>query len=178
MTNGWILVWDLDETLVSGWPEYPQVNQTALKILELADIARNAGRVEAIFLLTNNSDQEYINAALVQLPQFDGVMDSTHFSRKHIYSSDNMNGNVTKGLSDVVQLFAEAGISVSKSDIKKRVLFFDNYPSHVIKDEIPIKHYIHITPDFKAGSKKRDLTRWDYVRKLLLPSKRYTRKLR
>ncbi len=174
--KGWILVWDLDETLVSGWPETPIVNPTALKILELADKARDAGRVEAIFLLTNNSDKDYINAALIQLPPFDNVMDSTHRSRTRLPSVGNFNGNVSKSLSDVVQLFAEVGRSVSRDDIKNRVLFFDNYSDHVMKDEIPKAHYIHITPDFKAGSVKKDLTRWSYVRKLLVGSKRVTRK--
>ena len=174
--KGWILVWDLDETLVSGWPNTPIINPTAVKILELADKARTSGRVEAIFLLTNNSDKDYINAAIVQLPPFDNVMDSTHRSRTKLPSIGNYNGNVSKSLSDVVQLFAEIGVSVAKDDIKNRVLFFDNYPDHVIKDEIAKAHYIHITPDFKAGSVKKDLTRWNYVRKLLGASKRVTRK--
>ena len=172
----WILVWDLDETLVSGWPNTPIVNPTAVKILELADKARASGRVEAIFLLTNNSDKDYINAAVVQLPPFDNIMDSTHRSRTRLPSIGNYNGNVSKSLSDVVQLFAEIGVSVAKDDIKNRVLFFDNYPDHVMKDEIAKAHYIHITPDFKAGSGKKDLTRWNYVRTLLGDSKRVTRK--
>ncbi len=179
-STGWILVFDLDETLVAGWPKEPCVNPAALEIVRLAAKARAAGRVDTMFLLTNNSDKEYIAKALAHFPQFDGVMDSTHLSRKRI-ATTNMNANVTKSLADVVQIYADIGIAVTEDSIRDRVLFFDNYPTHTMLEEIPEKHYIHITPDFKCarGASRPDATRWEYVRGLLAgPRQRKTMKKR
>ena len=169
---GWILVWDLDETLVAGWPKEPCVNEAARSIVRLAAKARQEGRVDRIFVLTNNSDKDYIAKALSHFPRFDGVMDSTHLSRKRI-DTTNMNANVTKSLADIVQLYADIDITVTEDSIRDRVLFFDNYPTHTLLHEIPEKHYIHISPDFKcARSSTPDATRWDYVRGLLTASRK------
>jgi hypothetical protein len=142
----------------------------------MAASARATGKVDKIFLLTNNSDKEYIKKALAHFPKFDAVMDSTHLSRNHIRHGD-MNANVTKSLEDVVQLFADISIRVTADSIRKRVLFFDNYPDHEMLYQIPPRNYIHITPDFKPNL-RHDETRWTYVRSLLRPGNRQTMKKR
>lgn len=58
----WILVWDLDQTLVDGGHSRPAiVNLNAIKFLDEAIKLRDAkNSVVYIFLLTNNSDTRYI----------------------------------------------------------------------------------------------------------------------
>ena len=55
----WILVWDLDETLVTGWKhgwtsDDIVINQNAARIISTAIKLRTTGIVAYIFLLTNN----------------------------------------------------------------------------------------------------------------------------
>jgi hypothetical protein len=45
-----------------------------------------------------------------------------------------------------------------------KILFFDDRPDHVLKSQIPLEHYIQVTP---FGTNLFDSTPWDYVMGLL-----------
>ena len=66
-----VLVFDLDGTIAGDYVNFRnsranktiadiQINPRILNILRVADAARKAGKIDGVFLLTNNSDIFYI----------------------------------------------------------------------------------------------------------------------
>ena len=182
----WILVWDLDETLVTGWkkgwkPEDIIVNPRAAFIISTAVKLRRLGIVKYIFLLTNNSDEPYINASIKRLGEhiqykgkiFDNKLINDPAVRTSIVSKSPYNPD--KSLRDVNYLLRL--VKSSKDASAYRILFFDDRGDHVLKKQLPLEHYIQITPPFTPGS--IDLTPWERVLSFLRrPSARKTRKNR
>jgi hypothetical protein len=195
----WILVWDLDETLVTGWRNGWKerditVNPNAAFILSVATKLRWSGIVRYIFLLTNNSDLPYINASIKKISEyiqytgklFDDklINDPTH--RTYDYSKSKYNPD--KSIRDINYLLRRVHSKYDYSGYK--VLFFDDRGDHVLKMEIPLEHYIQITPPFSTAASFIDETPWtrvlDYLRspvkrrntrkRLIKLSKRRTRK--
>ena len=175
-STGWILVWDMDETLVKG-PKH-ELNTKAIHVLKKA-VRKRDGKyrtVDKIFMLTNNSDVKYINFVKFMIYDaiypyrnpgnavphhgiFDGIMSREDISRPHIYDPP-------KRLKDVLVLMERSGDDVKEEDIRNRVIFFDDIATHKISEQIPKQHYIHIKSDFSVHNTK-GRTRWEYVNKLL-----------
>ena len=175
----WILVWDLDETLVTGWkigwtPHDIVINPRAALIISTALKLRITGVVRYIFLLTNNSDERYINACIRKLGEHisykgkifnDKLMNDPALRTNHV---SKMLNNPDKSLRDVD--FFLKRMNSSNTHTAYRILFFDDRPDHVFKWQIPLDHYIQVTSFGLV-----DLTPWDYVMGLL-KGNRKTRK--
>jgi len=169
-SSGWILVWDMDDTLVKGYP-YPELNTKAIEVLKKA-IEKRGDTVDKIFMLTNNSDRKYITLVNFMIYEsiyphrkggeaiplngvFDDVMTRTHKSRPKKYDPP-------KRLLDVLTLMKLR----NPEEIRNRILFFDNLDNHHIAGEIPKEHYIHIKSDFTPLNAKGK-TDWARVIRLL-----------
>jgi hypothetical protein len=167
-SSGWILVWDMDETLVKGYPN-PELNTKAIEVLKKA-VEKRGTTVDKIFMLTNNSDRKYITLVNLMIYEsiyprkageeipfgvFDDVMTRTHKSRPKKYDPP-------KRLLDVLTLMKLR----DPEQIRNRVLFFDNLANHHIAGEIPREHYIHIKSDFTPLNTKGK-TDWARVSRLL-----------
>lgn len=171
----WILVWDLDETLVTGWkqgwtPQDIHINPKAVLIISTALKLRIKGIVRYIFLLTNNSDEPYVNAAMKKLGEFinykgkifnDKLINDPSV-RNSVYSRAKYNPD--KGLRDVDLLLKR--MKCPNNNTHYRILFFDDRPDHVFKGEIPLEHYIHVPP-FSTANRFFDSTPWERAMSLL-----------
>jgi len=155
--SGLVLVWDMDNTLVGNYYDVTDTtsynilyfNKNAVAVLEDALIAKTQNKVDAIFMLTNNSDKdfiEYVHNRLkkkVKVPVvFDYIMDRTHEARP-------ISDNPPKRLEDVAYMMWATGRSTY--NLSNRVFFFDDIPDHHILNEIPRSHYIHIFPRFEPS---------------------------
>ena len=195
----WILVWDLDETLVTGWkhgwtPDDIVINPNAALIISTAIKLRITGIVAYIFLLTNNSDTPYINAAIKKLGEYINYK-RTIFNDKLINDPSvrisifsKLIYNPDKSLRDVNLLLRM--VKSPNNNTAYRILFFDDRPDHVFKWQIPNEHYIHITPPFSTANALIDSTPWERVlgllkginltrkRRMRMPTSSITRKRR
>jgi hypothetical protein len=153
--SGLVLVWDMDNTLVGNYFDVENrsekdilyLNRKAVAVLQQALEARTRGNVDAIFMLTNNADKQFIEYVHDRLKTrldvpvvFDYIMDRTHESRS---PSDDP----PKRLKDI-EYMMEA-LELSTYNLANRVFFFDDIPDHKILAEIPPAHYIHIFPRFE-----------------------------
>ena len=153
MSNGLVLVWDMDATLVGNYidPEGPEpllFNERALAILKRATEARKTGKVAAIFLLTNNSDDKFIRLVKFQLSQRLGVPLVFNYAMQRYHPARPLSQDPPKRLQDVEYMMKE--IRKPTDNLAERVFFFDDRGDHVIRSEIPEDHYIQITPPYKA----------------------------
>ena len=173
----WILVWDLDETLVTGWKtgwrvEDIIVNPRAAFIMYTATKLRILGIVKYIFLLTNNSDRPYINASIKKLGEyigfdprkqlFDNKLINNPVQRTYVISKDPYNPD--KSLRDVD--FLLKGVRDGQTNTAYRILFFDDRGNHVLRTQLPPEHYIQITPPF-SKEQILDKTPWERVLTIL-----------
>lgn len=153
--SGLVLVWDMDNTLVGNYFDVENksekdilyLNRNAVAVLQTAVNAKTRGNVDAIFMLTNNADKQFIEYVHERLKTrldvpvvFDYIMDRTHESRT---PSDDP----PKRLKDVEYMMEAVGLSTY--NLANRVFFFDDIPDHKILAEIPPAHYIHIFPRFE-----------------------------
>jgi hypothetical protein len=153
--SGLVLVWDMDNTLVGNYFDVENrsekdilyLNRKAVAVLQQALEARTRGNVDAIFMVTNNADKQFIEydhdrlKTRLDVPVvFDYIMDRTHESRS---PSDDP----PKRLKDI-EYMMEA-LELSTYNLANRVFFFDDIPDHKILAEIPPAHYIHIFPRFE-----------------------------
>ena len=154
--SGLVLVWDMDNTLVGNYydvldrssREVLHFNRNAVAVLDQAIQAKARGTVDAIFMLTNNADKDFIEYVHNRLKTkldipfvFDYIMDRTHEARPP--PSDDP----PKRLEDVE--FMMKAVGKSSYNLANRVFFFDDIPDHEILAEIPAAHYIHIFPRFE-----------------------------
>lgn len=158
---GWVLVWDLDNTIVGEYSDQRRfdsedivLNPRAVELLRKAIDARDKGIVSAIFLLTNNADDFFIK--VVELTLSMNIIKNYHYevfdyimSRKHPNRSDPED-DPPKSLKDVEYMMNQEKLSTQ--NLANRVIFIDDNNSHEIGKEIPKEHYIHITPPFVKGS--------------------------
>ena len=172
----WILVWDLDETLVTGWkrgwtPDDIYINPKAALIISTALKLRITGIVRYIFLLTNNSDEPYINAAIKKLGEFMNykgkIFNDRLINDPAVRTSivSKTVGNPDKGLRDVDFLLRK--VKSPNTHNAYRILFFDDRPDHVFKGQIPLENYIQVTPAFSTTNALFDSTPWERVMRLL-----------
>ena len=196
MFKPWVLIWDLDETLVTGWKKGWRINDIVVNpksahILSTAVNLRSIGIVKYIFLLTNNSDRPYINAAIKRIgmhidemhlplqmqmhrkPIFDCKLINDPSKRTHHFSNDAYNPD--KSLRDVDYLLN--CVKDGGDNTRYRILFFDDRGDHVMRKEIPADNYIQITPPFAHVERgQQDRTPWAKVMRALKGRKNYTRK--
>ena len=156
MSNGLVLVWDMDATLVGNYidPEGPEeliFNERALAILKRATEARKTGKVAAIFLLTNNSDENFIRLVKFQLSQRLGVPLVFNYAMQRYHPARPLSQDPPKRLQDVEYMMRE--IRKPTDNLAERVFFFDDRADHVIRSEIPADQYIQITPPYGPNIK-------------------------
>ena len=188
---GLVLVFDVDGTIgpVDGEPGRGQapINPKILEVIREAVVARGK-TVDAIFILSNNSDTGYmarIEARIQGLlgfvePIFDDIMARGDY-RRDIYREDFfLEGglpvhNPRKSLADVETMIEILNVKrrlgglftspgkvakpVSSRGLARRVYFFDDL-IHYMKDEIPADQYIHITPSYTGSRVYKDKTRY------------------
>ena len=166
-------------------------NAKALEILYTAVQAREKGVVSAILLLTNNPSMEFVNYIAEQLhtfynkiqprarvtrPIFDCIYIGDKIEGTNSYTHGRViqppfntgtgfmcTGNLRKGLEDVKNMLESVG--KPSDNLENRVFFFDDFPHHLMKDEIPKEHYIVIKPKFDEG--KTDKTNFTLIQRLL-----------
>ena len=153
--SGLVLVWDMDNTLVGNYYDVLDkssynilyFNNNAVDVLEQALIARDQRKVDAIFMLTNNADKNFIEYVHNRLKKrlkvpfvFDYIMDRTHEARP-------LSDNPPKRLEDVEYMMR--AVDLSSYNLSNRVFFFDDIPDHEIFNEIPPSHYIQIFPRYQ-----------------------------
>jgi hypothetical protein len=197
---GLILVFDVDGTIgpVDGEPGQGQgrgqgrapipINPKILEVIREA-VAGRGKTVDALFILSNNSDTGYmarIEARIQELlgfaePVFDDIMARGDF-RRDIYREDFFleDGlpvhNPRKTLADVATMIDSMNVKrrlgaatwlwqhpqqkpVSTRSLARRIYFFDDL-IHYMKDEIPADQYIHITPSYTGSRGYKDKTRY------------------
>lgn len=168
---GLILVFDLDQTIASPAGDSDIiVNDKIVEILQVIERAKLRGNgVDAIFLLTNNSNTEYIkwiDGYLLEKTESIGKFkgeddypdDDYFFDYIMDYNNPSRNGDrLTKSLNNIKFMIDKAGIE--GTDLLSRIYFFDDL-DHVIKGELAAdgfgNQYIKITPPLEF--KKKDLT--------------------
>ena len=156
--SGLILVFDLDETIVNTG-KLLKFNPSILQLLTIVTPLRGS-KIDAIFLLTNNSGEVYINKINKGLARitdydadtyFDYVMSYNHKSR-----IKDFDGYPIKSLEDVK--FMMKAIGKSDENLLERTFFFDDQ-EHVIQQEMidggVADHYIQITPSLLARKKMK-----------------------
>ena len=187
---GLILVFDVDGTLgpVDGEPGQGliPINPKVLEVIREAVSTRAGKMVDALFILSNNSDTGYmrrIEARIKELlglgePIFDDIMARGDF-RRDIHREDFfLEGglpvhNPRKSLADVATMIETMNLKrrlaaatwhpqqkpVSSRGLARRVYFFDDL-IHYMKDEIPADQYIHINPSYTGSRGYKDRTRY------------------
>lgn len=161
LMSGLVFVWDLDNTLVGNYfdvtdsqsQERLHFNQNALLVLSKAIQARSTGIVDAILLLTNNADKDFIVYVVRTLENmfrtphiFDYIMDRNEPSRPQ-------GDNPPKRLEDIEYMLRLLNKSIYR--LASRVFFFDDIPDHELRSELPPTHYIQIEPAFHINTVDR-----------------------
>ena len=154
--GGLVLVWDMDSTIVGNYfnvqsNEELIFNERAVAILKLAVEARKTGKVTAIFLLTNNSDEEFIKMMRTRLALKLGVPRVFDYAMQRYHPARPHSEDPPKRLQDVA--FMMSAIKKSTANLENRVFFFDDRGDHEIRAEIPSSHYIQISPPYKPNIK-------------------------
>lgn len=157
MSEGLVLVWDMDQTLIGNYFSMETVplpeldfNQRALEILRLADKAKETGKVAAILLLTNNTDKEFISHVMSQIGiKFDSILDGTR-------GIPGLDGQVPKSLEDVEKMIV--ALKLSTENLRDRTFFFDDISYHHMREDIDPSHYIVMTPPYKNGNDRTDFS--------------------
>ena len=166
---GLILVWDMDDTLSHSNCVY---NSNAIGLLEDAVAARRSGLVDAIILLTDNSDQKYVKTitdvidVLVGTRVFDRIVDRNDELR------------LPTGLKDIqtVRKIVDS-IGVSNENLEQRIIFFDDLETHPLSKElVNPSQFIHVkwAPIEKAernmwDSNMKDKTDYSFAENLISP---------
>ena len=166
-------VWDLDKTLAHRNGNNTYVNLNALRCMNKLF---NSPRYGANLLLTNNSSTEYIDHVHVSMTDVYNKMfpeQTEDLLFDNIYTAARKNNgsystprvpdesvpewartpnHLAKRLEDVASMLDGIGIESygSLDSLAYRVFFFDDLPNHIIRSELPVGHYIQITPPFKG----------------------------
>lgn len=171
---GLVYVFDLDNTIVGNYfhlHKHPQrevhLNPLCLHMLTYLVDQREKGDVAAIFLLTNNSDDIFINFVhnelkghlfgnpFSQQTVFDVIFDARHPERE-LVKEGFMVGTHKKSLKDVEKMLKQIGKSSEK--LIERCVFIDDQIYHHLCAELITAgkghHFIHIYPPFIRKSYK------------------------
>ena len=174
MSEGLVLVWDMDQTLIGNYFSMDTVplpeldfNERAIRLLRLASALRPSV-VTAILLLTNNTDKPFISHVMSQIGiKFDSILDGTR-------GEPESNGQVPKSLEDVERMLE--GLGHPTENLAARTYFFDDIPTHHMREDIEPSHYIVITPPYKNGN--NDTTNFDPIYEAFTNAKGGARKKR
>lgn len=156
---GLVLVFDLDQTLIDSnglskkqgndniWNRIGShlnmrlINEVFRPALEL----RVEKKVDAIFLLSNNSGKEYVINVIHYLALILGVDEPFDYVMIRQHSSRPQSLNPPKRIQDVKFMMDNAVVAIPYSDdLASRVYFFDDNTTHEIRKELEPDHYIEI----------------------------------
>ena len=204
---GVVLVFDVDGTIgpVGGEPGRGPIpiNPKILEVIREA-VASRGKTVDALFILSNNSDMGYmyrIEARIQEVlgtsePVFDDIMSRNDIRRDINYEDFYLEEglpvhNPRKSLADVATIIesvnATSGFFKSKApqrrpislrNLAKRVYFFDDLDDHVIRGEIQNTHYIHINPSYTGSRRYKDATKYYSLMSEIRGNKRTTRSVK
>ena len=202
---GLILVFDVDGTLgpVDGEPGQGliPINPKILEVIREA-VASRGKTVDALFILSNNSDTGYmyrIEARIQELlglsePIFDDIMPRGDYRRDVHYEDFFLEEglpvhNPRKSLANIASMIETLNTTpsffkskspqrkpISLRGLAKRVYFFDDLEDHVIRGEIQNTHYIHINPSYTGSRGYKDKTRYYSLMSEIRGKRRSTRK--
>jgi len=167
---GLVLVFDLDQTLIDSnglslsknqgkeniWNRIGSHLNTKIinEVLKPALELRVERKVDAIFLLSNNSGKEYVVNVIHYLALILGVDEPFDYVMIRQHSSRPQSDNPPKRLQDVKFMMDNTVIPIPYSDdtLASRVYFFDDNTAHEIRKELEPDHYIEIQgPDVDAA---------------------------
>ena len=165
---GIILVFDLDQTLIDSnvlirqeniWDRIGAnlnmrlINEVLKPALEL----RVDKKVDAIFLLSNNSSIDYVLNVIRYLSLILGVDELFDYSMIRTHPSRPKNDNPPKRMTDIKYMMNNAVIPIPYTDdLASRVYFFDDKTDHAIRKEFEPDHYIEIQgPDVDAAGNNK-----------------------
>lgn len=158
MSKGWVLVFDLDDTLSAvndeEWnnnaePPFKKaiLNPRLIEILTIAVKARRRGEVAAILLLTNNDSQLYIDAIVKRVEEavsvhalFDLKAQRNDTVTPRTPDPTNGAGYPLKDVETVKRMMER--LEKSTENLSSRILFFDDMPNHVMSHEMRPSQYI------------------------------------
>ncbi len=168
MREGFVLVFDMDQTITGNYfsmeaKEKLELNPKIVDILKFAMQDKDTGRVSAIFLLTNNTDTEFIQHMEEELEKavgmgkiFDYKMDANHPARTHMPEYPMIQNGKQKSLADVEFMLLRCNKTIR--NLVHRVLFFDDQ-EHVLSQQLRNagrpEHFVHVNPPFYKPSEKR-----------------------
>jgi len=173
MSDGLVLVWDIDHTLSGQYfdpklftnpkinpLDYVILNLNALEVIKKAIIAKKTGRVSKIGILTNNDNEEFISLVKEKIAIKIGHPNPFDFTITANRQNQNVgpNGQLIKSIATIQDKLP------GEENLIKRVYFFDDMPDHVIRKEFGDEfknHYIQITPPFVFEEKDR--TNWEPI---------------
>lgn len=183
---GYVLVFDMDQTITGEYfdvvrsPYRPlDINPTVVHILKLAVQAKATGKVSAILLLTNNSDEKYISKMVNTInflvlgrdrKRSDFVFDDglkAGDPGRNVPPGKPVN-HALKSFRDIARMLVRRGLPIEK--LESRTLFFDDQPGHVLTAQL-IKagfenHFVHIKPGYQQGVE--DETDWSVIEEALV----------
>ena len=162
---GWVLVFDLDNTIVGEYynlRKYPArklpLNPFAVNILRYA--IQEKEEISAIILLTNNNDTDFISHIDALLKEelglenkevFDMIMDSNHPMRELIHGGP-MHGTHKKSFKDVFHCLKL--LNKSTEDLLNRCIFIDDQIYHQLAIELIAagkqNQFLHIHPPYRT----------------------------
>jgi hypothetical protein len=173
MSDGLVLVWDVDQTLSGQYfdpklltnpkikpLDYVILNPNALKVIKKAFLAKTSGRVSHIGILTNNDNEDFIRLVKEKIAIETGYSDIFDFTITANRPNKNIgpNGQLIKSIATIQDKLP------GEENLIKRVYFFDDMPDHLIRKEFGEEfkdHYIQITPPFVFEIKDR--TNWEPI---------------
>jgi hypothetical protein len=147
-------VFDLDDTIIKTgdlkqWTSATIQEIAAKAVPEIVEFlqklrnARNAGQPIKIFLLTNNSAQDYIEKVEAWLENpAEPTIGKTFFDDKLWFGAPGRNGGL-KRLADVALMAGEP----ATESLAARTWFFDDMDNHQLMNELSAGHYIVVNPD-------------------------------
>ncbi len=186
MREGWVLVFDMDQTITGNYFDVQTekqdlvLNPKIVDILKMAIQDKQTGMVSAIFLLTNNTDTDFIEHMEKELERavgkgriFDYKMDANHPMRTHIPEFANIRNGKQKSLADVEYMLKK--VQKTTKNLIHRLLFFDDQ-EHLLSLQLKVagkpEHFVHVDPPFISGLK------YSSEGGEKSKKKRYTRKVR
>jgi hypothetical protein len=151
--KGWIVVFDLDDTLVKYTNEGPAALEDTITLLQKAVLARGT-TVQYIYLYTYNTDPNYIERAIRIMEAIIGVhyifndiiyVEMEYYGRDIPYPS--------KSVRRIQAFYDDQNEHEDYYTFKNRILFLDDLKHEILFSEIGADHYAFLR---KPGDIRRD----------------------
>lgn len=168
----WIIVFDLDDTLVTGYFNKKGEAVKQIKILDdtltlLEKAIQSKNTVQAIYLYTYNDDHEYVYKAISAIEKklnHTDIFDSIIFKNDGIYTLAH-----TKSV-DIIQAEYNSKKGSFGDDITSRILFIDNKVHPSLYNSIGHDHYSRVPytkeDELVPDEKNLDLIRYMNIKKI------------